>query len=121
MYSAFGVDHGYDAEIEKGILSAIGGGMAGQAAKLAPKVMKPSVGMRSAGATQGGLMGGAKKAIGASGMGIGTGLRRAAGAMAAKPKLAGGLAVGGAGAGTAGAGFAAGRMGGDNKKLSQYR
>jgi len=129
MISAFGVDHGYE-EIEKfgalGLASKVGG----LGTKIASHAMGGGTALKSAGAanvaSSKSLALAPRQAAKRSIMGqgqlkVGGALQRTAGFAAKRPKLAGGLAVGGAGAGVAGGGFAAGRMGGDNKKLSQFR
>jgi len=127
MESAFGVDHGYQ-EIEKGLFSAMGGGLAGATRGLGSSLSRSGAGMRrNARPGVGGRMatpGKVNKPMQALGTGMGMaggGLRKLSAGMAKRPGLTGGLAAGGAGAGVAGGGFMAGRMGGDNKKLSQYR
>ena len=106
MYSAFGVDHGYE-EIEKWEIpgmAAMGGGLARGASKMSGKLVQ--VGQRNALHTgTSGLMpklGGLQRSAGA-------GLGRLAGGMAARPGLTGGIATGTA-LGSAGlAGAASGR------------
>ena len=132
MISAFGVDHG-DGEIEKafpglGALSTLGAGLGRSATKLGNQTRRAGAaqirgaagfgaGKRAAPVKAPGL----RNALGQGGMKVGGALKRVGGAMSQRPGLAGGLAAGGATAGVGGAGFAAGRMGGDNKKLQQYR
>jgi len=127
MESAFGVDHGYQ-EIEKLSLGGAGMKLAGMATGAGNTLRRTGAAqMRGASGFGAGKhaapvkFAGARKALGQGGMMAGGALKKLGTGMAARPRLAGGLAAGGATAGVAGGGFMAGRMGGDNKKLSQYR
>lgn len=117
MYSAFGVDHGYDEEFEKafgmGALRSLGTGI-GQTARTGAKAMGGMAGKNIA-------TGGVRGTLGRAQVGIGRGLKKVSNFAAGNPAAAGGAAVGTGAAGIGGAGFMAGRSGGDNKKLSQYR
>lgn len=134
MYSAFGVDHGY--EIEKGIFSAIGGGLGQKAVGAASGLRRSGAAGLRQGAQKQGLGANvnaaksafaAKPASGIKAFGnaakvkTGAALGRVGGLAQRNPAAAGGIATGTAGVGVAGAGFGAGRMGNDDKKLSQYR
>lgn len=129
MISAFGVDHGYE-EIEKfgalGIASKVGG----LGTKIASHAMGGGTALKSAGAAKvasskslalAPRQAQKRNLVGQAQLKTGSLMQRGAGFAARRPQLAGGLAAGGATAGVAGGGFAAGRMGGDKKKLSQYR
>ena len=114
MESAFGIDHGYE-DIEKfsiGGLGSLGSKMAGAATQSGNKLRRAgAANLRSSKSLA--LSPGTSTSRAATGnmkMKMGGGLKKLGQGMAAKPALAGGLAVGGATAGVGAAGVAGGSM-----------
>jgi hypothetical protein len=117
MISAFGVDHGYDEEIEKAFsVGGLGGGIARRVTQLGGAASRQGAGMRRGAATLNpGSTPSKVKMAGGKALGrVGGGLRRLGGGMAARPGLTGGIAAGGAGAGV---GLGAGAAFGNRKRF----